>query len=312
MRNIPKNKIPLLVIGGPTASGKTAVGVRAAQLLGGEIVSADSMQVYKGFPIATAKPTPEEKGGVPHHLLDIIERDRQFSVAEYAALAHAAIKDIHSRGRLPILVGGTGLYIKAVVENLRFCEQDTQEYHRLREQYQQIAREQGSHVLHDMLGERDPQQAAAIDSANLGRMIRALAVYEMTGRTAAQNIEWSRGVPTPYHTLYTVLRYSDRGTLYGRINRRVDNMAENGLVQEAREALGSPSGTFSQAIGHKELAPYFAGKCTPEQALDRLKQQTRRYAKRQITWFSAVPGAAFIEADGKTANEMAEEIVALF
>ena len=307
MMDITQNKIPLLVIGGPTASGKTAVGVCAAKLLNGEIISADSMQVYKDSPIATAKPTDEETGGVPHHLMSVLDCNRQFSVAEYAHMAHNIIADINNRGRLPIMVGGTGLYIKAVVENLQFCEQDTAEYHRLREQYKAIEAER----LFDMLRECDPEQAEILGHQNKGRVIRALAVYQMTGRTAEENLAWSRSVPTPYSTLYTILSYNDRQTLYDRINRRVDIMAAQGLEEEARMALVSPAGTFSQAIGHKELAPYFRGECSLEQTLDALKMQTRRYAKRQTTWFSAVPNAVRIECDGKQAPAIAEEIAAM-
>ena len=303
--------IPLLVLCGPTASGKTALGVRLAERLGGEVVSADSMQVYRGADIATAKPAKEEMRGIPHHLIDVVERDAAFSAADYAALAHAAIAGIAARGRLPILVGGTGLYIKAVVENMQFCEQDSGEAVQLRQHYQALAAERGNAWLWGLLRECDPERAALIHENNVGRVARALCVYALTGHSITEQDAQSKTVPSPYRALTLVMGYRDRAALYGRIDERVDGMLRDGLLDEARAAERSGQSTAAQAIGHKELRAYLDGQCELADAVELLKQQTRRYAKRQITWFKSIENAHTLWCDGHTTEQLCDDAIGL-
>jgi len=264
------DKIPLLVIAGPTASGKTALAIELALALDGEVVSADSMQVYRGMDIATAKPTTEETRGVPHHLLGFVEPNERFSVAQYAPLAHTAIQDIARRGKLPILCGGTGLYIQAVTENLLLTEGD-------------IAHD-GTGTWHD-LHLIDPVAAAKIHPKDQKRVSHALALYRATGVTLTEQNLRSRRAPSPYEAKMIFLNARERQTLYDRIDRRVDQMLSIGLLEEARQWRQEASDTAAQAIGHKELEPYFLGQCTLEEAISHLKRETRRYAKRQLSWF---------------------------
>jgi len=263
-------KISLLVIAGPTASGKTALAVDLATALNGEVVSADSMQIYSGMDIATAKPTSGEMRGVPHHLIGVVEPDERFSVAQYAPLAHAAIQDIHTRGRLPILCGGTGLYIQAVVENLTLTEGEfTQDNTGAWQELQSV----------------DPAAAAKIHPNDQKRITHALALYHSTGVTLTEQNLRSRRAPSPYDALMIFLNARERQNLYDRIDRRVDQMLAAGLLEEARSQRQEARNTAAQAIGYKELEPYFLGQCTLAEAVDHLKRETRRYAKRQLSWF---------------------------
>lgn len=271
------HKIPLLVIAGPTASGKTALAIQLAKKLGGEIVSADSMQIYKGMEIATAKPTKEELAAVPHHLIGIADPARRFSVAQYAPLAHAAIRDIQRRGRVPILCGGTGLYIQAVTENLSYPEIENDD--QLREELQQRT----SESLYDELKRVDPE--SGLHPADRKRIIRALELYHSAGMTIAEQNERSRQRPSPYECRMVFLNARNRQYLYDRIDRRVDDMLAQGLLEEAALWRQTASATAAQAIGYKELEAYFLHECTLEQAVAQLKQETRRYAKRQLSWF---------------------------
>ena len=274
----------LIAVVGPTASGKTALGVEICKEFGGEVVSCDSMQIYKGMDISTAKPTEEEMCGVPHHLIGFADSDKKFSVAEYCDLARAAIADIQSRGRLPVLVGGTGLYYSSLVDNISFIEEDTDfEY---REALKKRAEAEGAKALLDELAAIDPEAAAGFHENNLGRIIRALEIYHATGRTKTEQERLSRLEPSPYKLIAIGLDARNREFLYERINRRVDMMLENGLVGEAERFFESnPSGTAVQAIGCKELKPFIDGKAGLEECVETLKMQTRRYAKRQLTWF---------------------------
>ena len=263
-------KIPLLAIAGPTASGKTALAVKLALALNGEVVSADSMQIYRGMDIATAMPTPGEMRGVPHHLLGIVEPDARFSVAQYAPLAHAAIQGIYARGKLPILCGGTGLYIQAVVENLTLTEGEfTQDGAGTWQELQFI----------------DSAAAAKIHPNDQKRISHALALYRSTGVTLTEQNLRSRRAPSPYGARMIFLNARERQNLYDRIDRRVDQMLQMGLLEEAGVRRREAGGTAAQAIGYKELEPYFLGQCTLEEAVDHLKRETRRYAKRQLSWF---------------------------
>ena len=277
-------KIPLVVVAGPTASGKTEAAIRICQWFNGEVVSADSMQIYKYLSVGTAKPDEAEKEGIPHHLMDFLEPSQPFSVAEYVEMAKEKIVDIHSRGKLPVIVGGTGLYIDSLVNNIQFTESEGDPA--LREQLQNYAAEHGNEALWNLLNEKDPEAAANVHFNNVGRVIRAIEMIETTGKTKTEQLEESRREPSPYNTLYLALNYRDRETLYDRINRRVYIMLENGLEEEARFLLEHGyAPTAAQAIGYKEMFGYLKGEETLEEAIEKIQQGSRRYAKRQLTWF---------------------------
>ena len=279
-----EDKIPLVAVAGPTASGKTALAVELALRLGGEVISADSMQIYKGMDVATAKPTAAEQKGVPHHLIGFLEPTEEFSVADYAVLAHRTIREVHERGKLPILAGGTGLYLDAVVNNISFAEIETDSA--LRAELAGLAREQGTECLLEELRAVDPESAARLHPHNLARIIRAVEVYRLTGIPMSEHQRRSRLTPQLYRTALLGLNFRDRQRLYDRIDLRVDRMLEAGLLEEARQVLAQDSlKTARQAIGYKELTPYFAGEETLAEAVGRIKQESRRYAKRQLTWF---------------------------
>lgn len=290
-------KDALIVVVGPTASGKTALAVSLAKELRGEVVSADSMQVYRGMDIATAKPSIEEQQGIPHHLLDILEPGEKFSVADYAALARGAIDDIHSRGRVPILAGGTGLYVKAIVDHIQYDGEAVQDVS-LREKLRELAGEEGNIAVWNILQGIDPETASALHPNNLGRVIRAIEVYRTSGRSIGEQVKDSRREPCPYHCCQIGLRFHDREILYRRINERVDEMLKSGLLDEAADYFRKDSGgTAAQAIGYKELGDYFAGNCALDEAVVQLKMETRRYAKRQLTWFGRDERIHWIEPD---------------
>lgn len=279
-----KHKPFVLAVAGPTASGKTSLGVALAKEYDGEVISADSMQIYKGMDIASAKPTEEEKEGIPHHLIDFLDRGATFSAADYVKLAREKIDDVLSRGKLPIIVGGTGLYIDSLLNNVKFSEGGSDEAYR--SELYEFAENNGNVALHARLAEIDPEAAASIHPNNLVRVIRALEVYHVTGRTFSELKAESRLEESPYNSLIIGLDYAERQHLYNRINLRVDEMVKNGLIEEAR-ALWQESGmkTAANAIGFKELIPYFENKMTLDECIDKIKQETRRYAKRQLTWF---------------------------
>lgn len=277
-------KIKLLAVVGPTASGKTSLAVELAQRLDGEVVSCDSMQIYRGMTIATAAPTIEEQCGIPHHLVGIIEPTESFSVVEYVRLAKAAIAEITERGKLPILCGGTGLYYSSLTEGIEFSE--ASELPELREELRRRAESEGGEALLAELARFDPETAARLAPADHKRIIRAIEVYRATGITMTQHIADSRSRPSDYDTTAIGLFYNDRQRLYDRINLRVDVMLEMGLLEETRRFFAeNTAGTAVQAIGYKELKPYLDGLCSLEEAADNLRQATRRYAKRQISWF---------------------------
>lgn len=277
-------KPPVIVVCGPTASGKTALGIELAKRYGGEVVSADSMQIYKGMDIATAKPTIEEMQGIPHHLIDFLDRSVSFSVVEYVKLAYQKIDDITGRGKLPIVVGGTGLYISSMMDNIQFAEVPSNR--EVRDRLYQEAEVYGKSYLLGRLRSVDVETASTLHENNLGRVVRALEVYETTGKTMSQWKLESHSVETPYRWLPFGITYEDRNLLYDRINRRVDVMVKKGLVEECKEAyVDGNMKTSTQAIGYKELLPYFQNMSSLEECLDKVKQETRHYAKRQLTWF---------------------------
>lgn len=276
-------KIPLIVIAGPTASGKTALGVEICRRINGEVISADSMQIYRGMDIATAKPSAEEMQGIPHHLIDIISPDETFSVADFKSLAEEKIRDIVSRGRIPVVAGGTGLYIDSLVENINLSDASTDE--NIRRALFERAEKEGTASLLEELRRIDPEYAAKLHENNVKRIVRALELWQTAHITMTEQIAASRLEESPYNVCYIVLEADDRDYLYGRINRRVDMMLEAGLLEETRQYFSSCGKTSAQAIGYKELAPYLSGEKTLEEAVESLKQATRRYAKRQLTWF---------------------------
>ena len=237
----------IVVVCGPTASGKTALSVELAKRLSGEIISADSMQIYKGMDIATAKPTKEEKQGIPHYLMDFLDPHDSFSVADYVKAAHGIIADIAARGKLPIITGGTGLYISSLIDNLSF--EETECDYAYRDELRKLAQENGNGFLLGMLRETDPETAEKLHENNLNRIIRALEVYKTTGKTMSEQQRLSRLAPSPYEPCMIQLDY-DRETLYDRINRRVDIMLAEGLIDEARQFMKqSDYPTAAQAIG---------------------------------------------------------------
>lgn len=280
-----ENKKPfVLAIAGPTASGKTWLGVELAKTYGGEVVSADSMQIYKGMDIASAKPTAEEMQGIPHHLISVLDRDVSFSAADYVKLANEAIEDILSRGKLPIIVGGTGLYIDSLLNNVQFAEIKSDSAYR--EKLYEISRSEGNERLYAELCEADPSAAESIHMNNTVRLVRALEVIHVTGRKFSELKEESVSVESPYDSLILGLNAADRSLLYERIDMRVDEMVKAGLVEEARELWQENAmRTAANAIGYKELIPYFEGNALMSECIDKIKQGTRHYAKRQLTWF---------------------------
>lgn len=287
----------LIVITGPTASGKTALSVRLAKELGAEIVNADSMQIYKYMDIGTAKPTVEEREGVPHHLIDIVNPDELFSVARYCECAKSAIDDIHSRRKTAVMVGGTGLYVDSLVNNIQFSETEPDEEYR--QLLETEAQERGNECIYEKLKAIDPESAAKIAVQDTKRIIRALEVYHVTGKTITWHNEQSRSVPSPYNTTMFAISM-DRDALYDKINRRVDVMLELGLVDEVKKILEmgvDEKATSMQAIGYKEIVGYLKGEISLEKAADDIKQGSRRYAKRQLTWFRRNSNINWIEND---------------
>ncbi len=287
---------PYPIIAGPTASGKTALAVQLAAAIGGEVVSADSMQIYDGVLIGTARPTDEEMQGIPHHLLGFLPLHSKYSVSQYLEDAHRVFEDVYTRGSLPVMCGGTGLYIQSFMENRQLFEEKPDP--QLRRRYMTMAEEQGAEVLLAKLREVDPHTAARLHANDLHRIVRALEVYETTGRTIAEQTALSLSVPSPYTPCLFILDFHDRSKLYDRINNRVDVMLENGLLEEAERILSTdPDATVTQAIGYKEFAAYFDGRISLDVAADKLRQQTRRYAKRQLSWFHRMKDAYTLWVD---------------
>ena len=289
-------RLPFVIcIAGPTASGKTGLAVKAAKLLNGEVISADSMQIYKYMDIGTAKPTVEEREGVPHHLIDFLDPKEDYSVVRYAEDARRAISDISGRGRLPIIAGGTGQYISALVDNIAFDETETDPA--LHAYLETLAKDKGPGEIHRMLSELDPEAAADIHENNKKRVLRALEMRMLTGQTLYQRNEKSR--LRPVFARYRVFGIDiDRGELYRRIDSRVDDMIESGLIEEARHVLGmDPGRTASQAIGYKELIPYFEGSTDLETAVELIKKNSRNYAKRQLTWLRRMECVEWMSAE---------------
>ena len=283
----------LLVICGPTASGKTALGVALAQAIGGEVVSADSMQIYRRMDIGTAKPTREEMGGVPHHMLDVADPAEDYSVARYVHDADACVRDILARGRLPIVVGGTGLYIDNLIAGRDFAPFTGA----WREKLQARAREEGLSALREELRRIDPDRAEKLHPNDEKRILRALEVWYETGETITAHDERTRDLPPKYDALRVCLTFSHREDLWDRIDRRVDLMMAAGLEREVRDLLASgvpPAATAMQAIGYKEFAAALRGEEPLAQAVAEVKLRSRQYAKRQLTWFRRTPDIRWV------------------
>ncbi len=282
---LESKKKPLIILTGPTAVGKTELSIRLAKVIGGEIISADSMQVYKHMDIGTAKITKEEMQGIKHYLVDEFEPEDDFNVVKFQTYAKKYMKEIYAKGKIPIIVGGTGFYIQALVYDIDFDENDADTSYRTK--LEEIAKEKGSEYLHKMLAKVDEKASIEIHANNVKRVIRALEFYEKTGRRISEHNEKEKQKDSPYNFAYFVLT-DERNILYDRINIRVDRMMKAGLLQEVKKMRdrGLTRDMVSmQGIGYKELLAYFDGDYTLEEAVDVLKQDTRHFAKRQLTWF---------------------------
>lgn len=306
----------LLIVAGPTASGKTALGVALAKLLGGEVVSADSMQIYRGMDIGTAKPTPQEQQGVPHHMIDVADPAESFSAARYAAMASACVDDILARGRVPIVVGGTGLYIDALLRREEFAAAPGSSGVReaLEREYDAL----GGEAFRRRLAQVDPARAGKLAPGDKKRLVRALEVFTLTGETITAHDERSRRLPPRYTSMKLALDFARRETLYERIDRRAAKMFELGLVDEVRALLGaglSDSCTAMQAIGYKETAEYLRGQTSLPEAIERVQRESRRYAKRQLTWLRRDGSVRWLRwesaPDAGAARQIATEFAAL-
>ena len=296
-------KRPLLILTGPTAAGKTALSIQAAKAFDGEIISADSMQVYKGMDIGSAKIRRDEMDGVPHHLIDVLEPEEPFHVVKFQELARAAMGEIYERGHLPIITGGTGFYIQALLYDIDFTENDADPAYR--ETLERLAMERGAAYLHGLLKERDPKAAQEIHENNVKRVIRALEFYEKTGTPISVHNAAQREKESPYRFAYVVLN-RNRDELYRRIDRRVDQMMEAGLLEEVdtlRKRGYDRSYVSMQGLGYKELLAYLDGECTLEEAVYILKRDTRHFAKRQLTWFKRERDTDWLSLDQKTDEE---------
>lgn len=279
------NKKPLIILTGPTAVGKTNLSIKLAKLVGGEIISADSMQVYKGMDIGSAKITKEEMDDVPHHLIDILEPWDEFNVVVFQKKCKEAIAGIYERGHIPILTGGTGFYIQAVLKDIDFTENDDNSEYRT--QLEELGKEKGADHLHNMLKEIDSASAEAIHANNMKRVIRALEFYHFTGKKISEHNEQEAEKEPAYNFCYFVLN-DDRDKLYERIEQRVDIMLKNGLEDEVYRLLEKSCNrdmVSMQGLGYKEMIDYLEGKITLEEAIYIIKRDTRHFAKRQITWF---------------------------
>ena len=306
------SKPRVVAVGGPTASGKTALSVALARAFDGEIINADSMQIYKNLDVGTAKPSTEERQGIPHYLLDFLSPETPYSVADFTAAADPLIRDITARGRLPLVVGGTGLYITSLLSGMAFAPEKTDPA--IRARLQARADTEGGAALYAELQRVDPDYAAQVHPNNLPRVIRALELFEATGRRMSDQRREARPAEAPYHALCLCLTCRDRAVLYSRIDRRVDEMVENGVLDEARQVYDHRDAyrTAAQAIGYKEFFPYFEGTAGLTECTERLKQATRNYAKRQLTWFRRQNDAVWLYLDEEDVTEHACTLVRAF
>ncbi len=285
MENLKEKKRPLIILTGPTAVGKTALSIGLAKAVGGEIISADSMQVYKGMDIGTAKIAPEEMDGVPHYLVDELEPWEEFNVVVFQKLCKQYMEQIYAKGKIPIIVGGTGFYIQSVLYDIDFTENEADTSYR--QMLERKAEDEGAEVLHQELAKVDQESAEQIHPNNVKKVIRALEYYHQTGQKISEHNETQRQKESPYDFIYYVLSLP-REILYDRINKRVDLMRQEGLEEEVKrlEERGCTREMVSmQGLGYKEILDAFTGKCTMDEAFDKIKLETRHFAKRQFTWF---------------------------
>ena len=292
-----EKKKPLIILTGPTAVGKTALSVKLAKVINGSIISADSMQVYRGMDIGSAKVTKEEMGGIKHYLIDVLEPDEEFHVVRFQQMAKEAMAEIYQEGKIPILTGGTGFYIQSVLYDIDFTSQ--QEDIAYRERLEQLAKEQGNEALHAMLQEVDPVSAEKIHANNVKRVIRALEFYKKTGMPISEHNEKEAAKESPYTFCYFVLN-DDRQRLYDRIELRIDQMLEQGLVDEVRKLKekGYHKEMVSmQGLGYKEILAWLDGEISYEEAVYILKRDTRHFAKRQLTWFRREKDVIWVDKD---------------
>lgn len=281
-------KQPLIILTGPTAVGKTDLSIKLAGAIDGEIISADSMQVYRHMDIGSAKVTREEMGGIPHYLIDVLEPDQEFNVVSFQSMAKEALNEIYSHGHIPIIAGGTGFYIQALLYDIDFTENDGDSS--IRRELEALAVSEGERaplILHSMLQKADPKAAADIHPNNIKRVIRAIEYFRQTGERISLHNERAHAKESPYNFLYYVVT-TERDQLYRRIENRVDRMLDQGLVEEVQrlKAMGCHRGqTSMQGLGYKEILDYLNGECSLDEAVYRLKRDTRHFAKRQLTWF---------------------------
>ena len=310
MADLSKSRV--IAVGGPTASGKTALSVGLAKAFGGEIINADSMQIYKNLDVGTAKPSIEERQGVPHYLLDFLPPETPYSVADFTAAADPLIQEITARGKLPLVVGGTGLYITSLLNGTAFAPEKTDPA--IRARLQERAEAEGGAALYAELQSIDPDYAAQVHPNNLPRVIRALELYAATGRRMSEERVNARPAEPPYRSLCLCLTCRDRAVLYARIERRVNLMVENGVLAEAKQVYDHRDTyrTAAQAIGYKEFFPYFEGTGSLDECTARLKQATRNYAKRQLTWFRRQNDAVWLYIDEENVLDRACELVREF
>ena len=306
------SKPRVVAVGGPTASGKTALSVALAKAFDGEIINADSMQIYKNLDVGTAKPTTQEQQGIPHHLLGFLPPEMPFSVADFTAAADPLVREISAHGKLPLVVGGTGLYITSLLNGVAFAPEKLDPTIRARLQAQ--AEAEGGAALYAQLQAVDPDYAAQVHPNNLPRVIRALELFEATGRKMSEERVNARAAEPPYRALCLCLTCRDRAALYDRIGRRVDLMMENGVLDEARQVYDHRDSyrTAAQAIGYKEFFPYFEGTASLDDCTERLKQATRNYAKRQLTWFRRQNDAVWLYLDEENVVDHACALVRAF
>lgn len=286
---------PMIILTGPTAVGKTALSVELAKKINGAVISADSMQVYRHMDIGSAKILPEEMQGIPHYMIDELEPKEEFHVARFVEMAKKYLAEIYAAGKIPIIVGGTGFYIQALLYDIDFTSQECDAAYRNR--LETLAKEQGAEKLHEMLRSVDPESAGMIHANNIKRVIRALEFYHLTGKKISEHNERERQKASPYNFAYFVLT-DDRAKLYERIDRRVDNMMEQGLVEEVQrlKEMGCHRGMVSmQGLGYKEILAYLDGDLTLEEAVYIIKRETRHFAKRQLTWFKREREVIWIE-----------------
>lgn len=302
----------MVAIGGPTATGKTALSVALAKEFGGEVINADSMQIYRGLDVGTAKPTAGERQGIPHHLMDFLPPEAPYSVADFIAAAAPLIEQLNSAGKLPIVTGGTGLYITSLMKGTAFAPEKTDPA--IRARLQAEADEQGSAALYARLQQIDPAYAEKLHPNNLPRVIRALELFEATGRRMSEQQRAALAAEPPYRSLCICLTCRDRAELYRRIDRRVDSMLQNGVLEEAKLVYDNRETyrTAAQAIGYKEFFPYFAGEKPLNDCTNRLKQATRNYAKRQLTWFRHQADGVWLYVDEEPPAPRAAELVRQF